>query len=161
MRVADLKLADQADPKVGSTNEAMRIDVVPMLKSADFAGEVRIFQTPASLGAAVEIVTKAGDLAGKTPMSAFCLFELRKLPEGLPVVLAALRNAGLELIAQAPIDRLRSPEQALEAVTDAGLRLARLTVNETPGRPWKFVCREVAALQSSSSRHNARRVASA
>ena len=65
-------------------------------------------------------------------MSAFCLFELSKLPEGLPVVLAALRKAGLEMIAQAPIDRLRAPERALEALTDAGLQLARLTVNETP-----------------------------
>ena len=80
-------------------------------------------------------------------MSAFCLFELSKLPEGLPVVLAALRNAGLELISQAPIDRLTAPEQALEALTDADLRLARLTVNEAPGRPWKLICREVAAHQ--------------
>ena len=79
---------------------------------------------------------KRRDFAGKTPVSAFCLFELSKLPEGLPVVLAALRSAGLELITQAPIDRLTAPEQALEALNDAGLRLARLTVNETPERTW-------------------------
>ena len=52
------------------------------------------------------------------------------------------------MITQAPIDRLTAPEQALEALNDAGLRLARLTVNETPERKWTAVCRDVAALQT-------------
>ena len=82
------------------------------------------------------------------PLSAFCLFELGKLPEGLPVVLSALRKAGLETVTQAPIDRLAAPERALEALADAGLQLARLTVNDTPEREWTAVCREVAALQT-------------
>ena len=114
---------------------------------APAAGEVRILQTPATLDAAVDAVTRAREAAGAIPLSAFCLFELNKLPEGLPVVLSALKSAGLELIAQAPLDRLRSPEHALEAVTDAGLQLARLTINETPARQWGLVCREVAAHQ--------------
>jgi 2-iminoacetate synthase ThiH len=117
-------------------------------RSADSAGEVRIFQTPDTLDAAIAIVEKARDLAGSIPLSAFCLFELGKLPEGLPVVLSALRKAGLEAITQAPIDRLAAPEGALEALADAGLQLARLTVNETPEREWTAVCREVAALQT-------------
>jgi len=62
-------------------------------------------------------------------------------------VLPALKQAGLELITQAPLDRLRSPEPALEAVSDAGLQLARLTIDQTPERPWSEVCREVAAHQ--------------
>ena len=111
------------------------------------AGEVRIFATPAKLGEAVATVTEALELAGSVPMSAFCLFELSKLPEGLPVVLHALKRAGLELITQAPLDRLKSPEHALEAVTDAGLKLARLTINEAPEREWSSVCREVSAHQ--------------
>ena len=107
------------------------------MRSADVAaGEVRIFQTPTTLDAAVAVVEKARDLAGDVPLSAFCLFELGKLPEGLPVVLPALRKAGLESITQAPIDRLGAPERALEALADAGLQLARLTVNETPEREW-------------------------
>jgi hypothetical protein len=111
------------------------------------AGEVRIWETPATLDAAVAAVTDARELAGAIPVSAFCLFELSRLPEGLPVVLAALKRAGLELVAQAPLDRLRSPEHALEAVTDAGLELARLTIVDTPARNWSAVCREVAAHQ--------------
>jgi aminodeoxyfutalosine synthase len=111
------------------------------------AGEVRIFETPSTLDAAVSIVTQARELAGDVPLSAFCLFELSKLPEGLPVVLAALKQAGLELLAQAPLDRLPHPERALEALTDAGIELARLTMNETPSRAWTDVCREVSAHQ--------------
>jgi aminodeoxyfutalosine synthase len=130
VRVADWKLADL---KVSTTTEA---------------GEFRIFETPKTLDDAVEVVTKALDLAAGTPVSAFCLFELSKLPEGLPVVLAALRKAGLELITQAPLDRLGSPESALEAVTDAGLLLTRLTMNDPPARDWTTLCREVAGLQT-------------
>jgi aminodeoxyfutalosine synthase len=111
-------------------------------------GEYRVAQTPDALGACVEAVEQARDLAGGTPVSAFCLFELTRLPEGLPVVLAALKKAGLEMVAQAPVDRLRDPERALEALTDAGLQLARLTVDETPARDWTAVCREVASLQT-------------
>ena len=64
------------------------------------------------------------------------------------MTLAALKKAGLEIITQAPIDRLSDPERALETLTDAGLQLSRLTVNETPAREWTSVCRDVAALQT-------------
>jgi 2-iminoacetate synthase ThiH len=111
------------------------------------AGEVRIFETPATLDAAIAAVARARDAAGATPVSAFCLYELTKLSDPLPVVLAALRQAGLEMLTQAPLDRLNSPERALEAVGDAGLQLARLTINETPAREWTAICREVAAHQ--------------
>ena len=131
-----------ADLKVGATND-LEPRTVP-----DTAGEIRIFQTPLTLDAAIGVVEKARDLAGNVPLSAFCLFELGKLPEGLPVILAALKKAGLETITQAPIDRLSAPERALEALADAGLQLARLTVNETPEREWTTVCRDVAALQT-------------
>ena len=78
------------------------------------------FQTPQTLDAAIALVEKARDVAGGTPLSAFCLFELGKLPEGLPVVLPALKKAGLDAVTQAPIDRLADPERALEALADAG-----------------------------------------
>ena len=148
VRVADLKLDDRADLKVGTTTDGVTGDRMPTFRSANSAGEVRIFQTPHTLDAAVAIVEKACDLAGATPLSAFCLYELGKLPEGLPVVLPALKKAGLQTVTQAPIDRLRDPERALEALADAGLELARLTINETPEREWTAVCREVASLHT-------------
>jgi aminodeoxyfutalosine synthase len=130
VRVWDLKLAEIQSAKVPDT-----------------AGEVRIFETPGTLEGAVGAVTGALAVAGQVPLSAFCLFELTKLPDPLTVVLAALRQAGLELLAQAPLDRLKSPEHALEAVNDAGMHVARLTINETPSREWTSICREVAAHQ--------------
>jgi aminodeoxyfutalosine synthase len=135
VRVFDLKLAEIQSAKVPGT-----------------AGEVRIFETPSTLDGAVSAVTDALDAAGQIPLSAFCLFELTKLAEPLPVVLAALRQAGLELLTQAPLDRLKSPEHALEAVSDAGMQLARLTINETPSREWTSICREVAAHQRRAGR---------
>jgi 2-iminoacetate synthase ThiH len=130
VRVFDLKLAEIQSAQIPQT-----------------AGEVRIFETPTTLSGAVSAVADALDVAGEIPLSAFCLFELTKLPEPLPVILAALKQAGLELLTQAPLDRLKSPEHALEAVTDAGMQLARLTLNETPAREWTSICREVAAHQ--------------
>jgi 2-iminoacetate synthase ThiH len=134
VRVTDLKLDAAGGLAAGEVPES--------------AGEVRIFQTPHTLEAAVGVVESARERAGNIPLSAFCLYELQKLPEGLPVVLPALRKAGLEFVTQAPIDRLAGPEQALEALVDSGLQLARLTVNETPDREWTTVCRHVAALQT-------------
>jgi aminodeoxyfutalosine synthase len=145
VRVADLKVDETA---VVPTFAGPPKPIGEGGRPADSAGEVRIFQTPLTLDAAIAVVEKARDLAGDVPLSAFCLFELGKLPEGLPVVLSALRKAGLEAITQAPIDRLAAPERALEALGDAGLQLARLTVNDTPEREWTAVCREVAALQT-------------
>ena len=139
VRVADLKVG------AGGTLEG---PAHPRESQRDSAGEVRIFDTPKTLEAAEDVVARARETAGGTPVSAFCLYELSKLPEGLPVTLAALKKAGLEIITQAPIDRLSDPERALETLTDAGLQLSRLTVNETPAREWTSVCRDVAALQT-------------
>jgi aminodeoxyfutalosine synthase len=143
VRVADLKVSTTA----GSTTAGSTTPDSATLDSA--AGEVRIFHTPANLDAAIATVERAREIAGDIPLSAFCLFELGKFPEGLSVVLTALHKAGLEAIAQAPIDRLTQPQRSIEALTDAGMRLARLTVNETPERDWAAICGEVAALQTS------------
>lgn len=148
VRVADLKVEDTADLKVGTTNDSGANGATGVAPTVGSAGEIRIFDTPHTLDAAISIVEKARDIARNTPLSAFCLYELGKLPEGLPVVLAALKKAGLDTITQAPIDRLNEPERALEALADAGLELARLTVNETPTAEWTAVCRDVAALQT-------------
>jgi aminodeoxyfutalosine synthase len=125
----------------------LKTDQLQSAEIPDGAGEVRIFETPVTLDAAINAVTRAREAAGAIPLSAFCLYELTKLPEPLPVILAALRQAGLEMLTQAPLDRLQSPERALEAVADADMQVARLTINETPTREWASICREVAAHQ--------------
>jgi len=147
VRVRDLEIGDKADLNVTKEGGAAT-DVVPTFRSADSAGKVRVFSTPQTLDAAIALVEQARDIAGGVPLSAFCLFELGKLPEGLPVVLPALKKAGLDAVTQAPIDRLTEPERALESLADAGLTLARMTVNETPEREWISLCRDVADLQT-------------
>jgi len=151
VRVLDVKITPGPEgPGLQSVRRAGPFGPSGTLEPADVpstAGEIRVFETPATLDEAITVATLARELAGDVPLSAFCLFELSKLPEGLPVVLSALKQAGLEAITQAPLDRLRSPEHALEACSDAGLKLARLTIDETPARPWTSVCREVAAHQ--------------
>ena len=126
----------------------LRVQDLPQTGTGADPGEIRILHTPGTLASAVDVVTKARELGGDRPLSAFSLAELRKLPDGLPTVLHALNQAGLEYIALAPIDLLESPEPALEAATDAGLKVARLTLDRSPDRPWTEVCRDVARYQS-------------
>src|SRR5688500_3808959 len=75
VRVADLKVGTTTDGATIEGVAASEIDVVPTFRSADSAGEIRIFQTPHTLDAAIAIVEKARDIAGDTPLCAFCLFE--------------------------------------------------------------------------------------
>ena len=109
---------------------------------------MRIFQTPHTLDAAIEVVAKARDLAGNVRFRHSACSSSANCRKVCLLCSPALKKAGLETITQAPIDRLVEPERALEALTDAGLQLARLTVNETPEREWTTVCRDVAALQT-------------
>ena len=127
-------------PKPGPT------DAGPGFSPAD-AGEVRIVSVPASLDTAAAWVSDARDAAGKIPLSGFSLADLDGLQDPLPVVLKALKDAGLALVAHAPLDKLKHPERAMEAVADAGLELARVTIEEVTNRRWSDVCRQVAAIQ--------------
>jgi aminodeoxyfutalosine synthase len=43
-----------------------------------------------------------------------------------------LQEAGLDLVAEAPFDRLQDPRRSIEEVNIAGLALARLTVDQAP-----------------------------
>src|SRR2546428_7519683 len=72
------------------------------------AGEVRIVGTPSGRKAAVDRVREVASRAGGTPVSAFALPDLERIAtaDGATVrsVLEELRSAGLELIAEAPVE---------------------------------------------------------
>jgi len=114
-------------------------------------GEVRIIGTPASRAAAVQRVREVVAAAGKTPVSAYSLADLEQLAAAEPVPLRALleelRDAGLELVAQAPFDQLRDARMAIEQVNIAGLALARLTMEKLPTADIPELYRQIAALQ--------------
>lgn len=115
------------------------------------AGEVRIVGTPASGAAAVSRVREVAAAAGGTPVSGFSLADLEQLAatEHVPLrnLLEDLERAGLELIAEAPFDKLRDPRLAIEETNIAGLSVARLTVHALPSADIPALYRQIAALQ--------------
>jgi aminodeoxyfutalosine synthase len=102
----------------------------------DPAGEIRIVGAPASSAAAVSRVRELAPQVGDVPLSGFSLADLEQLAlsEGVTLrsLLEQLRDAGLELVAEAPVDRLLDARRSVEEVNIAGLSLARLTVHQWP-----------------------------
>jgi len=97
------------------------------------AGEVRIVGVPPSRAAALERVRRVADGAHGIPVSGFSLADLEQLAAResvtLRALLEALRAAGLELVAEAPIELLQNARRSIEEVNIAGLALARVTVD--------------------------------
>ena len=85
------------------------------------------------------------------PLSGFSLADLELLAAREAVTLRSLleelRAAGLELVAEAPIDLLQSARRSIEEVNIAGLALARVTVHRLPGPDMVPLLKSVAALQ--------------
>jgi aminodeoxyfutalosine synthase len=107
--------------------------------------------TPASRADAIERVRQVAAAAGNIPVSAFSLADLEQLAVaegiGLRALLEDLRAAGLELIADAPIDRLRDARRSIEEVNIAGLVLARLTIHQDRSMDPLSLFKAVATLQ--------------
>ncbi|MCX6543558.1 MAG: hypothetical protein NTV05_03990 [Acidobacteria bacterium] len=101
------------------------------------AREVRISDRTDSLTTLIPHVRRVVAAADGVPVSAFSLeaLEAQAAISGrrLADLLAALRDAGADLIAEAALDQLSHAEHALEQVRKAGLGLARLTVQHTAG----------------------------
>ncbi|HWW85348.1 MAG TPA: hypothetical protein VNZ26_17180 [Vicinamibacterales bacterium] len=118
------------------------------------AGEVRIAGVPESLVAAIERVRHVASKlrpSGSRALSGFSLADLEQLAGRERVTLRALledlRGAGLELVAEAPVDALTDPRRSIEEVNIAGLVLARLTVHRLPSPDPLPLLEGVATLQ--------------
>ena len=115
------------------------------------AGELRIVGEPISLAAAVARVREVAAAAAGTAVTGFSLPDLEALSarEGvtLRALLEELRAAGLELVAEAPIERLQDPRRSIEEVNIAGLSLARLTVDKVDSADPLALLKTVADLQ--------------
>jgi aminodeoxyfutalosine synthase len=115
------------------------------------AAELRIAGAPASRTAAVERVREVAAGAGRAVVTGFSLADLEALAARDGVTLRALleelRAAGLELVAEAPIDRLHDARRSIEEVNIAGLTLARLTVEQSPSSDPMPLLKRVADLQ--------------
>jgi aminodeoxyfutalosine synthase len=108
----------------------------PALPANLEAGEVRIIGRPASLAAGLAAVRSAFELSAGKALSGFSLPDLQGLASSedrpLDEIIAALRDAGLEAIAEVPLDRADGIEAAIETARGAGLRVQRLTVDTLP-----------------------------
>jgi len=117
------------------------------------AGELRIAGVPASRAAAVARAREVAAVAAGAAVTGFSLADLEALSARDGVTLRALleelRAAGLELIAEAPIDKLQDVRRSIEEVNIAGLALARLTVQQAPSADPVPLLKRVAELQRS------------
>ena len=115
------------------------------------AGELRIVGVPVSRVAAVERVREVAAAAAGAVVTGFSLADLEPLSakEGITLraLLEELRAAGLELVAEAPMDRLQDPRRSIEEVNIAGLSLARLTVDTLASTDPTPLLKAVAELQ--------------
>lgn len=104
---------------------------VTSLPARTSAGEFRIVGAASSLEAAIVAVRGGRNLAAAAPLTGFSLADLVTLEgsSSLAAALAALREAGLEGISEAPLDSLDDAEGAIAAARGAGLSVTRLTVN--------------------------------
>jgi aminodeoxyfutalosine synthase len=120
VRVADVPLDGTGEPTWPAAAREIRL-----------AGDT-IENLDAALMRARALVAAAGD----TPVSAFSLEVLEAAAStsgaSLSALLARVRETGLDVIAEAPFDRLEDPVAAFRAVRDAGLTVARVTVHRTP-----------------------------
>ena len=115
------------------------------------AGEVRLLGSPATRAEATKRVHAAVEWAGGAPVSGFSLADLEQLAAvehvTLRSLLEELHATGLELVAEAPIDRLRDPRRSIEEVNIAGLGLARLTLQQGVPMAGGALFKKVAELQ--------------
>lgn len=110
----------------------IHVDAPPSsLPARTSAGEFRIVGRPQSLDAATAAVRAAAALAGGAPVTGFSLEDLLALDGSASLAEAcrALRDSGLEGVAEAPIDVLQDPAAAIAAARGAGLTVTRLTVD--------------------------------
>jgi aminodeoxyfutalosine synthase len=109
-------------------------DAIPAgLPASARAGEIRIVGKPTSIEAAAASVKAARAMAGATPISGYSLADLLDLAgestTSLADALRALASAGLQIVAEAPLDLLPDPVAAIRAAHEAGLQVPRLTVH--------------------------------
>ena len=95
------------------------------------AREVRITGAPGSLAVAVTSVGSARAVAGERTVSGFSWPDVESLAarsqKTMVEVLAALRKAGLDALAEVPIDKVADIRAAVTALTHAGFERLRLT----------------------------------
>ena len=106
-------------------------DAVPLA-----AREVRVTGKPDSLDVAITAIETAHAVAGERTVSAFSWMDIETIAtaasERASKVLARLRSAGLDAVAEVPLDRIGNAAEVIDAIVSAGYREIRLTIEKAP-----------------------------
>jgi aminodeoxyfutalosine synthase len=128
-------LADEARrARIGDAVSYTRVLEIGLLAGSDSSGswpdaadEVRLMTLPESLEETQRLIATVRERVGTRRLTGFSLGELLARPWGQTSrVLGALKHAGLDAIAEAPVDVVAAADVGLAA--DAGLGPARLCV---------------------------------
>ena len=143
----------------GTTTTFQRVfevhgDAVPAsLPDGLTAGEIRIVGRPASGDDALAAVRATTAVAGERPVSGFALADLAGVAgddtDALERLCAALREAGLQLVAEASLDTLADAGAAIAAARRAGLLVTTLAVRALPADGGIGLLMQARALQAS------------
>lgn len=97
------------------------------------AKELRLTGAPATLNDALEAVATARTAAGRRTLSGLTWADVERLGgSDIDGALEQLRAAGLDALAELPLDTTTDPAAALEHLTTAGFQQARLSVAKAP-----------------------------
>jgi hypothetical protein len=112
-------------------------------------GEIRLIGAPASLDVAVAAVRSAREIAGGVPLTGFSVADL--IPLGPPAETARrLKDAGLDAVAQLPIDAVEAAEQSVRQIRDGGLPVNTITVHHLEDEVRLELCERARELQAAT-----------
>jgi hypothetical protein len=132
-------LADTVRRRIhGGRATFLRVADVPFdsaeMSVAPAAREVRLTGAPANLDTAVASIEKARNAAGDRVIAAFSWADVAGWSTGGSVdrSLTRLKQAGLDAIADLPLDAIDDPAAAVKSLRSAGFQQLRLTVSKAP-----------------------------
>jgi len=113
------------------------------------AREVRVTGKPESLEVAVTAVEAARAVAGDRAVSGLSWLDIERLARGsrTSMVLQRLRAAGLDALAEVPVDHIDDPAAAVEELASAGFEQVRFTIEKAPADARTKLFIAAAALQ--------------
>lgn len=110
----------------------VRLDAGPPSSVPPQAGEVRLVGKPTSVAAVEAAVRAVAAVAGGRPLTGFALDDLKNIARASRISLEALarhlREAGLEQVAEVPVDQLEDAAAAVQAIAAGGLAAPRAVV---------------------------------
>jgi aminodeoxyfutalosine synthase len=115
------------------------------------ATEIRLTGAPGSLAQAVSAITSARTVGGDRVIAGLSWLDVERLAEAggtsISGVLEMLRGAGLDSLADLPLDRVVNMPEAIDRLVEAGFERLRLTVDAAPAIERPALIQQAADLQ--------------